>query len=147
MIRTIDSKVSVAPQILPDQMADIAAAGFVAIVNNRPDDEEPGQPSGAEIQAAAEAAGLAYTAIPVTHAGFGHGQLDAMRAALDAADGPVLAYCRSGTRSCNLWALAAAGLGEDQDALVAKGAGAGYDLNGLRPLMDAVAPDRGDHDQ
>lgn len=139
MIRTIDSKVSVAPQILPDQMADIAAAGFVAIVNNRPDDEEPGQPSGAEIQAAAEAAGLAYTAIPVTHAGFGHGQLDAMRAALDAADGPVLAYCRSGTRSCNLWALAEAKAGGDSAELVEKAAGAGYDLSGIRPTLDALS--------
>jgi uncharacterized protein (TIGR01244 family) len=139
MIRTIDSKVSVAPQILPEQMADIAAAGFVAIVNNRPDDEEPGQPSGAEIQAAAEAAGLAYTAIPVTHAGFGHGQLDAMRAALDAADGPVLAYCRSGTRSCNLWALAEAKAGGDSAELVEKAAGAGYDLSGIRPTLDALS--------
>lgn len=139
MIRTIDSKVSVAPQILPEQMADIAAAGFVAIVNNRPDDEEPGQPTGAEIQAAAEAAGLAYTAIPVTHAGFGHGQLDAMRAALDAADGPVLAYCRSGTRSCNLWALAEAKAGGDSADLVEKAAGAGYDLSGIRPTLDALS--------
>ncbi|MBB3912112.1 TIGR01244 family sulfur transferase [Sphingomonas desiccabilis] len=139
MIRTIDSKVSVAPQILPEQMPDIAAAGFVAIVNNRPDDEEPGQPSGAEIQAAAEAAGLAYTAIPVTHAGFGHGQLDAMRAALDAADGPVLAYCRSGTRSCNLWALAEAKAGGDSAELVEKAAGAGYDLSGIRPTLDALS--------
>lgn len=139
MIRTIDSKVSVAPQIRPEQMPDIAAAGFVAIVNNRPDDEEPGQPSGAEIQAAAEAAGLAYTAIPVTHAGFGHGQLDAMRAALDAADGPVLAYCRSGTRSCNLWALAEAKAGGDSAELVEKAAGAGYDLSGMRPTLDALS--------
>jgi uncharacterized protein (TIGR01244 family) len=139
MIRTIDSKVSVAPQIDPAQMPDIAAAGFVAIVNNRPDDEEPGQPSGAEIQAAAEAAGLAYTAIPVTHAGFGHGQLDAMRAALDAADGPVLAYCRSGTRSCNLWALAEAKAGGDPAELVEKAQGAGYDLSGIRPTLDALS--------
>jgi uncharacterized protein (TIGR01244 family) len=139
MIRTIDSKVSVAPQIAPEQMADIAAAGFVAIVNNRPDDEEPGQPSGAEIQAAAEAAGLAYTAIPVTHAGFGHGQLDAMRAALDAANGPVLAYCRSGTRSCNLWALAEAKAGGDPAELVAKAEGAGYNLSGIRPTLDALS--------
>ncbi|MFV0625249.1 TIGR01244 family sulfur transferase [Sphingomonas sp. ac-8] len=139
MIRTIDSKVSVAPQITPEQMPDIAAAGFKAVINNRPDDEEPGQPSGAEIQAAAEAAGLAYTAIPVTHAGFGHGQLDAMRAALDAADGPVLAYCRTGTRSCNLWALAEAKAGGDPAELVEKAAGADYNLSGIRPMLDALS--------
>ena len=146
-IRRIDDHLSVAPQIRPEEMGEIAAAGFVAIVNNRPDEEEPGQASGDEIEAAARAAGLSYAAIPVTHAGFSHPQVDAMAQALAAAEGPVLAFCRSGTRSCNLWALAAAGLGEDQDALVGKGAEAGYDLNGLRPLMDAVAPDRGDQHQ
>ena len=146
-IRSINDRISVAPQILPEDMAAIKAAGFVAIVNNRPDDEDSGQPSGDAIRAAAEDAGLAYTSIPVTHAGFSHRQVAAMIEAIGQADGPVLAYCRSGTRSCNLWALAAAGLGEDQDALVAKGAGAGYDLNGLRPLMDAVAPNRSDDAQ
>jgi protein tyrosine phosphatase (PTP) superfamily phosphohydrolase (DUF442 family) len=123
-IRRIDDHISVAPQIRPEEMSDIAAAGFVAIVNNRPDGEEPGQPSGAEIAAAAAAAGLAYTAIPVTHAGAG---------------GPVLAYCRSGTRSCNLWALAAAKAGRDADGITASGAGAGYDLSGIRPLLDQLS--------
>ena len=142
MIRTIDEKISVAPQIAPEDVPAIAAAGFTAIVNNRPDDEEPGQPGGAAIRAAAEAAGLTYTAIPVTHAGFSSPQVAAMIDAIAAAPGPVLAYCRSGTRSCNLWALAQAGLGEDADALTAKAAAAGYDLTNLRPLMDAVAPAR-----
>ena len=138
-IRRIDDRVSVAPQIDPEDIAAIKAAGFVAIVNNRPDGEEGGQPTGDAIRAAAEDHGLAYTAIPVTHAGFSMPQVTAMVDALSAANGPVLAYCRSGTRSCNLWALSQAGLGADQDALVARGRAAGYDLNGLRPLMDAVA--------
>jgi uncharacterized protein (TIGR01244 family) len=141
-IRRIDDRFAVAPQIAPEDVAAIKAAGYVAIVNNRPDHEEPGQPDGDAIRAAAEAAGLDYTAIPVTQAGFSHPQVTAMIDAIDRADGPVLAYCRSGTRSCNLWALAGAGLGEDQDALVGKAAGAGYDLTNLRPLMDAVAPPR-----
>ena len=138
-IRRIDDRISVAPQITSRDVSEIARAGFVAIVNNRPDDEEPGQPEGAEIRAAAEAAGLSYTEIPVTNAGFSHPQVAAMAAALEAAGGPVLAYCRSGTRSCNLWALAAAKAGDDPQALVAKGAGAGYDLNGLRPLLDQLS--------
>ena len=100
MIRQIDDSISVAPQITPADVAEIARAGFVAIVNNRPDDEEGGQPEGDAIRAAAEAAGLAYTAIPITHAGFSGNQVEAMVVALQAADGPVLAYCRSGTRSC-----------------------------------------------
>ena len=146
-IRRIDARIAVSPQIDPADIPAIKAAGYTAIVNNRPDGEEPGQPSGDAIRAAAEDAGVAYTSIPVTHAGFSHRQVAAMIDAIAQADGPVLAYCRSGTRSCNLWALAAAGLGENQDDLVAKGAGAGYDLNGLRPLMDAVAPSRSDDAQ
>ena len=138
-IRSINDRISVAPQIAPEDIAAIKAAGFVAIVNNRPDDEEGGQPSGDTIRAAAEAAGLAYSAIPVTHAGFSHPQIDAMAAALTAADGPVLAYCRSGTRSCNLWALAAAKAGRDPELLVTQARGAGYDLAGMKPTLDALA--------
>jgi len=142
MIRTVNESISVAPQIAVAEVADLAAAGFTTIVNNRPDDEEPDQPSGAEIQAAAEAAGLAYVAIPVTHAGFSHPQLDAMTEALTAAKGPVLAYCRSGTRSCNLWALAAAKAGRNPDLLVAQAEAAGYDLSTIRPMLDALAGPR-----
>lgn len=138
-LRTIDPTVAVAPQISPDAMADLAAAGFTAIVNNRPDGEDMGQPSGAEIAAAAEAAGLTYTAIPVTHAGFSHPQIDAMAAVLAEAKGPVLAYCRSGTRSCNLWALAVVKGGMHPDTAMTKAAAAGYDLTGLRPLLDALS--------
>ena len=139
-IRPIDDRISVAPQIDPADIAAIKAAGFVAIVNNRPDDEQPGQPTGDAIRAAAEDAGLAYTAIPITHAGFAMPQVTAMIDALNNANGPVLAYCRSGTRSCNLWALAQAGLGEDADMLTAKAGAAGYDLTALRPLLDSVSP-------
>ncbi|MGI4731196.1 MAG: TIGR01244 family sulfur transferase [Janthinobacterium lividum] len=138
-IRRIDDRVSVAPQVTPAMIAAVKAAGFVAMVNNRPDDEEPGQPSGDAVRAAAEAAGLSYAAIPVTHAGFSHPQLDAMAQVLADADGPVLAFCRSGTRSCNLWALARAKAGAEPEALVAQGAGAGYDLRGIRPMLDALA--------
>ena len=141
-IRTLNDHVSVAPQIAPNDIGAIKAAGFVAIVNNRPDDEEAGQPSGDAIRVAAEDAGLAYTSIPVTHAGFSHPQLDAMAAALSAVEGPVLAYCRSGTRSCNLWALAAAKAGRAPHVLVAQAEGAGYDLGGIRPMLDALSSDR-----
>ena len=62
-----------------------------------------------------------------------------MRAVLAAAEGPVLAYCRSGTRSTNLWALAEASRGEDPAGLVEAAAGAGYDLNGIRPMLDQLS--------
>ena len=138
-IRRIDDRVSVAPQILPQDVSDIAALGFVTIVNNRPDGEESGQPSGDDIREAAEAAGLGYVAIPVTPGGLSQQQVTEMAAALAGADGPVLAYCRSGTRSCNLWALASASAGGDPETLVSKGAGAGYDLSGLRGALEALS--------
>lgn len=140
--RHVTPRLSVAPQIDPADIPAIKAAGFVAIVNNRPDDEDAGQPTGDAIRAAAEDHGLAYSAIPVTHAGFSHPQLDAMAAALAEAGGPVLAYCRSGTRSCNLWALAEAKGGGDPDSIEVAAGGAGYDLSGVRPLLDALAGER-----
>ena len=137
-LRKVDDSISVAPQITPEDIAAIKAAGFTAIVNNRPDDEQAGQPSGDSIRAATLAAGLTYTAIPVG-SGLSHAQVQAMVDVLEGADGPVLAFCRSGTRSCNLWALARARMGDAPDELIAMGAGAGYDLDGLRPLLDQLA--------
>lgn len=137
-LRKIDDSVSVAPQIEPADIAAIKAAGFVAVVNNRPDDEQAGQPAGEDIRAAVLAAGMTYAAIPITHAGFSLPQVQAMRDVLQQATGPVLAFCRSGTRSCHLWALAAAKAGSDPDVLIAKGAAAGYELEALRPLLDQL---------
>ena len=138
-IRRINDQVSVSPQIGPADVVEAARLGFKAIVNNRPDGEEAGQPEGDAIRTVAETLGLHYTAIPVTQAGFSHPQIDAMTAAIDAADGPVLAYCRSGTRSCNLWALAQAKAGDAPGEIVEAGAGAGYDLGGLKPMLDALS--------
>jgi uncharacterized protein (TIGR01244 family) len=126
-MRRLDEKVAVAGQIWPEQMPALAAAGFRAVINNRPDGEEPGQPSAHEITAAAEAAGLAYQDIPVA-GGFSQSQVEAMAAALAGADGPVLAFCRSGTRSTFLWALAEASRGVPGEELIGKAEAAGYDL-------------------
>src|SRR5688500_14709160 len=120
MFRRIDDSILVAPQIGAPDLADAVAIGVKLVINNRPDDEEPGQPSGESIAAAAQVAGLTYVAIPMTHAGFSHAQVDAMCAALEQAGGPVLAYCRSGTRSTYLWALARAKLGDDPEVLTEK---------------------------
>jgi uncharacterized protein (TIGR01244 family) len=134
-IRPLNDRFAVAPQIAPEDLPAVKAAGYVAVVNNRPDQEDAGQPSGDAIRAAAEAAGLAYAAIPVTGAGFSHPQLDAMAAALAGAGGPVLAFCRSGTRSTYLWALARARLGDDGEELAGKAAAAGYDLSPVRAFL------------
>ncbi len=139
MFIRITDNVSVAPQITPGDCALARAQGFVAIVNNRPDGEAPGQPHCAEIRAAATAAGLRYAAIPIDHRGFSLPQVEAMAAELDAADGPVLAFCRSGTRSTNLWALAEAKRGGDPDAIIAAADAAGYDVEGLAPTLRQLA--------
>jgi uncharacterized protein (TIGR01244 family) len=138
-IRSIDDRISVSPQIDAADLTALAAEGFTGVINNRPDHEESGQPEGEPIRVVATKLGLDYTAIPVTSAGFSHPQIDAMRAALDAATGPVLAFCRSGTRSTNLWALAEAKAGRDPETITAKAAAAGYDIGQLRPLLDALS--------
>ena len=103
--RTLSADYSVAPQISIEDVAEAKAAGFAMLVNNRPDGEEPAAPQGDEIAHAAAAEGLAYAAIPIGHAGFSHAQIDALDTLLASATGPILAYCRSGTRSTHLWAL------------------------------------------
>ncbi|MBP8231659.1 MAG: TIGR01244 family phosphatase [Rhizorhabdus sp.] len=135
MFRKIDDSISVAPQISVEDVAAAAAQGFRMVINNRPEQEEPGQPSGDEIREAARAAGLAYVAIPITHGGFSLNQVEAMRDALAKAGGPVLAFCRSGTRSTFVWALARGLEGEDADTLAAKAAAAGYDISPIKPLI------------
>ena len=127
----LDPVTFVAGQIGPADIAGIAAAGVTLIVNNRPDFEEPGQPLSEDVRAAAEAAGLGYRHIPIS-GGISGDQVQAMAAALDLADGRVLAFCRSGTRSTFLWALAQASRGADGEELIGKAAAAGYDLGPLR---------------
>jgi uncharacterized protein (TIGR01244 family) len=135
MFRKLDETISVAGQVTPEDISEAAAQGFTFVINNRPDDEQPGQPTGAEIAEAAEAAGLGYRAIPITHAGFSEDQVAAMQDALSAAPGPVLAFCRSGTRSTLVWALARSQMGDEADALAAKAAAAGYDLSPVRAYL------------
>jgi len=133
-IRLTDA-LSVAPQIEPDDVAAAAARGFRSVINNRPDGEQDGQPAGATIEAAAQRAGLAYRHIPVVSGQLQDAQVQAFASALEALPGPVLAFCRSGTRCASLWALQAGG---DADAVLATARAAGYDLSALRPRMGAA---------
>jgi len=134
MARSLGNHVLVSGQIAPEDVADFAARGVTRIVNNRPDGEEAGQPAGAEIEAAARAAGVDYAFIPVA-GGFSEGQLSAMEAALTDSEGDVLLFCKSGTRSTYLWALARARQGADPDELIMRAAQAGYDLDPIRPWL------------
>ncbi len=129
-IRQVTPDFAVAPQLQPGDMAEAARRGFALVINNRPDDEAEDQPSGAQMQAAAEAAGLAYAHIPV-RGGPNEAQIEAVAEAVKGATGPVLAFCRSGTRSIVTWSIGRALAGEDRDALIAHGRNAGYDLSGV----------------
>jgi uncharacterized protein (TIGR01244 family) len=138
MFRSVTNDLMVSPQIGLDAVAEAKALGVTLIINNRPEGESEDQVPGADIEAAAHAAGLEYVAIPITHSGFSQPQVEAMVAALQGADGKVLAYCRSGTRSTLLWALAESAQGGDPDSLTNMAAKAGYDLSPVRPLMDML---------
>ena len=139
MFRQLNDHVFASPQIGLPEVVKASAQGIALIINNRPEDESDDQTSGPEIEAAARAAGIAYVAIPVTHAGWSESQVQAMANALAEAHGPVLAYCRSGTRSTLLWALAEASAGKSPHALTAAAAQAGYDLSPIRALMDMLS--------
>lgn len=137
--RKLTENMLVSPQLALEDLAAAANCGVAMIVNNRPDGEDPDAPQDAEIGAAAAAAGLNYVAIPIGHAGFSEPQVDAMIAAMEQAEGPILAYCRSGTRSTFLWALASAKQGEDPDAIVRAAMQAGYDVSPIRPMIDMLS--------
>jgi uncharacterized protein (TIGR01244 family) len=138
MFRTLTDTILVAPQINVAAVAEAQAQGVTLIINNRPEGESDDQTEGSEIEAAARAAGMEYVAIPITHSGFSQPQVDAMVAALNGASGKILAYCRSGTRSTLLWALAEAKEGADPETLSEIAGRAGYDLGPVRPLLDML---------
>jgi uncharacterized protein (TIGR01244 family) len=139
MFRKLSPTVYASPQIGLAEVEEARALGVTLIVNNRPEGESDDQTEGDKIAAAAEAAGIAYVAIPITHAGFAQHQVTAMAEALKQSAGPVLAYCRSGTRSTLLWALAQAKAGEDPEQLAQQAAQAGYDVSPIRQVMDMFA--------
>ena len=132
-MRRLDEGMFVDGQIRPDGVPELVAQGIRMIVNNRPDDEEPGQPAGTEIEAAAAKAGIGYRAIPVSQ--LTPEAIEATQQAFDEADGPILAFCKSGTRSTYVWALARSLGGARGDDLVAKAAEAGYDLTPIRRFL------------
>lgn len=129
-VRRINDHVSVSPQIDPDDVETIKALGFTTIINNRPDGEAPDQPGGEVIRQRAAAAGLDYHFIPLGRQGVSPDMVEQTRAVLEGSTGPVLAYCRSGTRSMTLWALSQAGQLPAEE-IVAEAAGAGYDVSHL----------------
>lgn len=129
-MRPLDARTSVSGQLSPDDLTGLKAQGVTVVINNRPDNEEPGQPTSAQMAAAAEAAGLHYIAAPYRGSPTPEA-VEAVRAALARPDARLHAFCRSGMRSCSAWALAEAGAGRPTEELIAAGRSAGYDLTPL----------------
>jgi sulfide:quinone oxidoreductase len=129
-LRKISNKVTVSPQIAPDDVTTLKTEGFRAIICNRPDGEGADQPSFGEIEAAAKAAGLEARYVPVQGGLVSDENVEEFAAALEELPRPVLAYCRTGTRSATLWSLNEAKNRPMPEILAATKA-AGYDMNGV----------------
>ena len=135
MIRQLDERTLVSGQIAPEQVAELKQAGVTMIVNNRPDTEDPGQPLAAEIEAAAQEAGICYKFLP-SRRGPGPADVDEMQRAMrQCGDGKLLAFCRSGTRSTFAWALARRAEGADLDDVERRAEEAGVSLGPISHLL------------
>jgi sulfide:quinone oxidoreductase len=135
--RTITADLSVSGQVGLADLPEIARQ-FRTLVNNRPDGEEPGQANSADLEAAARRLGLDYLHLPVVPGRIDERQVTRFASALAESPRPILAFCRSGTRSASLWALSQAGSRSAREILAAA-AGAGYDLTPLEPMLRAGA--------
>lgn len=141
-IRPLVDGLSVAPQVTEEDIRAAHAAGFRAIVNNRPDGEEPGQLPSAEAARIAAGLGMAYVYMPATGPTLDAVSVDFSKA-LAALPGPVLAHCRSGTRCTILWALAEAKAGTcSSEEIFRTAAAAGYDLSPYATLIDRYTQSR-----
>ena len=135
MIRQLDDITMVSGQLTPDQIADLKAHGVTLLVNNRPDNEDAGQPLSADMEAAARAAGMEYRHIPIRY-GIGPSDVEAMRDAMHAAgEGKLLAFCRSGNRSTLAWAVARAEDGAEPGELHQAAEAAGFNLGPVAHLL------------
>lgn len=136
--RVITPRYSVSPQISAEDLPAIAAAGYKTVICNRPDEEVPPSHQAEAIRAAAEAAGLRFEVLPLTHQTMTPENVALQRELYEGGEGPVLAYCASGTRSSVVWALSQAS-DMSADDILEKTSAAGYQLDGLRPALDSLA--------
>lgn len=136
-IRYITDAYAVSPQIAVEDVAALREAGFITVIDNRPDAEIPPGLQTDPMRDAVERAGLVFVANPVHPGALTMDNVAAQRSAIDASSGPVLAYCASGNRSSVVWALAHAAEMEP-DELIALPARHGYDLNHLRPMLERL---------
>ena len=140
-LRQLSATLAVSPQILPEDVPALAEAGFKVLVNNRPDDEVGPDLDHDVMAKAAADAGMGYRYLPF-HPGQVTPQLISDFAAATSGQGPVIAYCRSGNRCSVLWALTQAGKMPEDD-IIQTAEKAGYDLDGIRPLIASLASRKG----
>jgi len=136
-IRALTAAYAVSPQIDPEDLPAIAAAGYTTVINNRPCEEIPPSHRNDVMQAAAEAVGLTFVTLPVRHTTLNMDTVSAQKKVCRDAVGPVLAYCASGTRCSIVWALGQAG-DMDPDSIIGAAAQHGYDLSYLRAQLQAL---------
>ena len=136
-IRPITPRYAVSPQITVEDVPAIAAAGFAKVICNRPNSEVPPEQQSDAIGAAVRAAGLEYEVLELTHQTMTPENVARQRALVDASDGPVLAYCASGTRCSVVWALGQCGE-MSPDEILGKTRAAGYQLDNLRPTLEQL---------
>lgn len=134
-IRALTDAYAVSPQVAPEDFAAIRAAGYVLVINNRPDGEIPPHLHSHTMRAAAEGAGLTFVENPVIGGAITEENVVAQRDAIAQSSGPVFAYCASGNRSSVVWALAHAGE-LPVDDLIGIPARFGYSLEWLRPTLE-----------
>ena len=134
--RAVTPASAVQDHLQPEEMALIYAQGYRSIINNRPDDEEAGQPAALTLEEAARAAGLHYVHIPVVGVITAE-QRQTMREALAILPQPVLAFCRSGARSTRIWAHAMEGQ-LNSETIMACAAQAGCDVQALATELTAI---------
>ncbi len=137
-IRTIASHYAVSKQIMPTDIEAIKAAGFTTVICNRPDEEIPVELGSEAMRIAVEGAGMAFVFNPVTHQSLNAEMISIQMGTIARAQGPVLAYCASGTRSSIVWSLGSA-KALPVDAIIEAAARAGYDLQGLRQRITDLA--------
>lgn len=130
-MKQINERLWISPQIATSDIAELKQQGFTGIINNRPDSEERGQPAAATNRVEAEAQGLSYTHIPIVPGQISEDQVRSFQKALDEDTGPVLAHCKSGTRSATLFAIGEVMDGRmTRDQVRALGEEKGIDLTG-----------------
>ncbi|MCF2870298.1 TIGR01244 family sulfur transferase [Octadecabacter sp. G9-8] len=136
-IRPLTPAYAVSPQVNPEDFAAIAAAGFTTVINNRPCVEIPPSHHADRMRDAAQAAGLTFVTLPLTHDTMNETTANAQKAACDASSGPVFAYCASGTRCTIIWAFSRA-RDMTPDDIIAAAAAQGYDISMMRHQLSQL---------